>query len=354
MKRRGVVWVLIALAALAGAAAESRDALAQTPAPSIVGGPFVESLPSHDSDGDGVNDTYGQTDMIKVAYHLSEAVCGGDSALTLAFQTVGSPPEFRRAEYAGCAGAYGDVPAKIRFEYAVTAGDMDGDGFGVAANSLYLKPYEGDGMNIANPAFSAGPPHKIDGGLDDAAPPRLDGAPGVANYPRNGSAFLEGESIEVRMVFTEDVIVDNAGGNPTVELRLGKQENPGAEIVKAEYAKLGDEPSRHMVFSYAVQSGDENDDGIIWARAGSLVVPPGSSIRDAAGNDARVDWTASGGAEFGVSGTPTPTPPCDAWFLDEFLDASCDYARGLEVALAVTLIMMIIGGVIALVRLWVT
>lgn len=341
-------WLLIALAALVCIAAESRVVLAQAPtptavastavAPYIIGGPFVVSLPSHDSDGDGVNDAYGPTDVIEVAYHLSEISCGGDSALTFVFQTGGGQPEFRRAEYGGCGGAYDDVPDRIIFKHAVTAGDMDGDGFGIAANSLYLKPYEGDGTTIANPAFSAGPLHKVDGDSRDVAPPRLIGAPSVANYPRDGNAFREGESVEVRMVFTEDVIVDAAGGNPTVDLRLGKLENAGAEVVKAEYTDLGIERSRHLVFSYEVQAGDKNDDGIIWVQAGSITVPPGSSISDLAGNRASVVWKTSSGSEFGIDGV-SPMP-CAALILDELTSLSCDIARSLETGVVAGLIVV--------------
>ena len=340
MKRRRVALLLIALTALwALGEANPRAARAQTPSPTpapyIVDGPFVESQPSHDADGDGVNDTYGPTDVIRVEYHLSEIVCGDDSALTFAFQTGDAPPEFRQSEYGGCGGPY---PARIYFEHTVTAGDVDGDGFGIAANSLYLKPYEGDGVPVANAAFSAGPTRKVNGNLPDSTPPRLWSAPRIANLPSDGEVFRRGEYIVVEASFSEDVVVDDSGGNPTIGIEIGGKTvladyrehvavgngvgiETGEKVVLAD-GRNPDPPSRSLFFIYEVRADDKDEDGVIWVPGESMTVPPGSSIEDLRGiHAADYKSAVSSGSEFKIDGglpptvapstpaPPTPAPP---------------------------------------------
>ena len=271
-------------------------------APYIVGGPFILSQPDIDADGDGVNDTYGPTGVIEVEYHLSELVCGINSAVTFMFQTGDGPSELRRSEYGGCGGAY-DSP-RISFKHRVAAGDVDSDGFGIVANSLYLDPHGGggggDGVTIDNPYFSAGPLHAVDGNRSDVTAPRMRNMLPTST-PRDGSVFRKGEFVEIRVNFTEDVIVNAASGNPALELGFGN----------AEYTNLGNpEPSRYLIFSYEVRAGDKANE--VDVTANSLVVPSGSSITDVAGNRLNVDdlggwgWTYHVGVDGGDSPDPAP------------------------------------------------
>ena len=136
---------------------------------------------------------------------------------------------------------------------------------------------------------------------NDVTPPRLAGAaPRVVNDPLNGDAFGRGEDILTEMVFLEDVLVRTGGGPPTLELELGL----GGETRTARYSEEWSGGNR-LTFIYTVRAGDLYE-GTVWARAGSLVVPTGSSITDAAGNDADLSrWNVSAGRQLKMDGGPS-------------------------------------------------
>ena len=125
-------------------------------------------------------------------------------------------------------------------------------------------------------------------------------APRVVNDPLNGDAFGRGEDILTEMVFLEDVLVRTGGGPPTLELELGE----GGETRTARYSEEWSGGNR-LTFIYTVRAGDLYE-GTVWVRAGSLVVPTGSSITDAAGNDADLSrWNVSAGRQLKMDGGPS-------------------------------------------------
>ena len=136
---------------------------------------------------------------------------------------------------------------------------------------------------------------------NDVTPPRLAGAaPRVVNDPLNGDTFGRGEGILTEMVFLEDVLVRTEGGPPTLELELGL----GGETRTARYSEEWSGGNR-LTFIYTVRAGDLYE-GTVWVRAGSLVVPTGSSITDAAGNDADLSrWNTSAGRQLKIDGGPS-------------------------------------------------
>ena len=135
---------------------------------------------------------------------------------------------------------------------------------------------------------------------NDVTPPRLAGAaPSIVNDPLNGDTFGRGEDILTEMVFLEDVFVGTGGGPPTLELELGL----GGDTRTARYSEEWSGGNR-LIFIYTVRAGDLYE-GTVWVRAGSLVVPTGSSITDAAGNDADLSrWNVSSGTQLKMDGGP--------------------------------------------------
>ena len=162
----------------------------------------------------------------------------------------------------------------------------------------------------------------------DSTPPRRDVAPtpllptlSSFNWEDDryyGGTFYRGELLEAWVLFGEDVVVDTGGGNPTIELifhgEVDEVDKDG-KVVTAEYRSFGNESSRRLSFFYEIQAGDKTH-GTNFVLMDSLVIPSGSSIKDAAGNSVpspigRVSSTYQG-MVFKVDGTispsPTPTP----------------------------------------------
>ena len=107
--------------------------------PTIVGGPtFVawEHGPSVESDGDGRDDTYGPSDIVKIAVSFSEQVCGF-GVLKLVLRSGDGSAVSRNAKYCGCG------PSSVSFCYRVKRGDQDSDGLAIPANAILLKTYDG-------------------------------------------------------------------------------------------------------------------------------------------------------------------------------------------------------------------
>ena len=286
-----VAFLLLVVMALisAGGAGLVNPAHAQDPAPvpRLVSGPTIVSEPGVDSDGDGRNDTYGPSDIIEFRVGFSEQVCGW-GMLSLTFQTGTGPSTVKNAEYGGCG------PDAVFFEYQVGPGDTDLDGVSVAANSISLRTYDEVVPDAAHDAVPSNPDHKVNGSLPDTTPPSIGGgAPRISNSPSSGDTYTRGEDIQVEAGFTDPVVVNTSGGLPTIELEIG------GETRRAQYdASESDGP--RLVFAYTVQAEDRDDDGEVWVVADSLVVPSGSSIKDAAGNLANLSWKVSSGGLFKV------------------------------------------------------
>ena len=76
----------------------------------------------------------------------------------------------------------------------------------------------------------------------------------VTSAPVQGDVYLLGEVIELALTFNLAVMVDIAGGTPSIELDVGGVRR------QAHYVRGGG--TRQLVFAYAVQSTDSDGDGI--------------------------------------------------------------------------------------------
>ena len=189
-------------------------------------------------------DTYeaGETIEVRVVFDRAVTVTGSPQvALTIGTQT----------RYATLSG-WGSH--SLYFKYAVREADRDEDGVGIAANALLLN---GGAITNADGTADADLTHepvaetdgKVNGSL--ITPPS---AWGIAfdSSPALGTTYELGETIEVRVEFDRAVQVT---GSPQVALTIG------TETRQAAYALSWRDP-RYAHFSYAVQEGDRDEDGI--------------------------------------------------------------------------------------------
>src|SRR5438105_4491722 len=98
--------------------------------------------------------------------------------------------------------------------------------------------------------------------------------------PANGS-YRAGQNLDFTANFSENVTVNTGGGTPTIGLTIG------ATARNAAY--VSGSGSSSLLFRYTVQAGDNDSDGIVSA---SPIVLNGGTIKDIAGNDANLTFTA--------------------------------------------------------------
>lgn len=279
-----------------------RQGAKQVNLPKIVSGPtFVASAhgPSVDSDGDGRKDTYGPSDIVEIAAVFSKQVCGF-GVLKLVLRTGGGPTVSRNAKYCGCG------PSTVSFCYRVKSGDRDGDGLAIPANAILLKTYNGIVPDSRHPPVRSRPLSRVDGDLPDITRPSLLGAPGISGNPSHGTTFRRGEKIRITARFTEYVTVDSSGRWPTIGLKIGDTLRHAVYVSdrpdQARNTMNFLEESHLVHFEYSVRKGDRDRDGTVWVPANTLSIPPESSIRDLAGNDASVRWSVSSGRDVYIDG----------------------------------------------------
>lgn len=122
--------------------------------------------------------------------------------------------------------------------------------------------------------------------------------------PANGT-YIEGDVLNFDVHFAENVAVNTTGGTPTISLQIGSQ------TVNAVY--IGGSTTSTLTFSYTIVAGDMDMDGIT---VGTLQLN-GSTIRDAAGNNANLTLNSVGSTSavlvntarpsVTISGTPSAT-----------------------------------------------
>ena len=216
----------------------------------------------------GTDRTYGLGDAIEVTVEFSDAVhVIGDPVLRLRVGANSRPAAF----------ASGSGTRELAFRYTVQDGDLDDDGISIAADALTGGGIEDADGNQAARSFQAlGPQsaHRVDG----AAPPRtgVDAVAITSDAGADGTYGL-GDRLEVTVTFSDDVHVT---GVPVVTLSIG------ANTRQAAFASGSGTPE--LTFSYAVQEGDLDEDGISIA-ADALV---GGAIADADGNAAEREFAA--------------------------------------------------------------
>ena len=171
----------------------------------------------------------------------------------------------------------------LRFEYTVQRGDYDADGVSVelvdgespffldgAAIRAVADDQAADLIADGAATVPAGVQHKVDGRPAQAV------AASISSSPASGSTYGVGETITVRLAMNDDVLVT---GRPHVLL------NVGAARRQAVYSGPIGSATDVLEFSYAVQVGDFDADGVALCASGpgcGQIALDGGTIRAAA------------------------------------------------------------------------
>ena len=222
----------------------------------------------------GEDRTYAIGDAIGILLWVGGALYVEGSPLPQLAVQVGD--QERLAPYSGSTGKAG-FRYTLPFEYTVQEGDADADGVSIEANALRVNGAWVATQSELELAPEHGPlsfewwegTHLVDG-----VRPVVSGGPEIISTPRQGQTYGAGEVIKVKLSFSEPVTVT---GTPQLELTVGGT---------ARTAKYdgGDSEDRGVVFHYAVQFPDSDEDGVSIAADGLEL--NGGTISDAAGNAA--------------------------------------------------------------------
>ena len=223
------------------------------------------------------------------AYTVAE---GGDATATLTLKTAAGMPK-PRAAYAvtvfttNHTAVAGDDYTAVSGELTVRPGDWTGDGAAFAASVPATVGTVDDSILEGDERFRlqvSGKDDQAPLGLECPAGLRDLGGAGrcataividddetlsvtgvtVSSTPAAGTTYLGGEAIEFTATFTASVTVTGA---PTFAFTLGEAER------QAAYASGSD--TAELVFSYTVQAGEIDTDGISWS-ANALALDGGT------------------------------------------------------------------------------
>ncbi|MBS0043442.1 DUF4347 domain-containing protein, partial [Shewanella sp. M16] len=227
------------------------------------------------------NATYGEGQNLDFTVNTSEAITVGDTpriALTLGASTV-------YASYLSGTGS-----SALTFRYTVQSGDLDTDGIAIAgsieANGGTLK--ESSGNSLSSTLNAVGSTSSV---LVDAIAPTVSSVAVPA-----GDTYVVGETLSFTVSSTENVTVNTVGGTPRIVLTIGGI---------TRYAPyISGSGTSNLVFSYTVQSGDNDTDGIGLA---SSVDANGGTLLDGAGNNLALTLNSVGSTTAILVDTATPT-----------------------------------------------
>lgn len=212
------------------------------------------------------NRTYKTGDNVDFRFTFSEPVVVNTAFGTPRVQlTVGNNTVF--ATYLSGSGS-----STLIFRYTVQPGHLDTDGI-VMASPIQLNggTIKNNAGNDAGLNFTVWP---MPGVLVDGVAPTISqvGKPANGTYPAN-------KRLDFRIFFDEPVNV--SGGTPSLLIRVGNQ------LHEARY--LWGSGGNYLVFGYRLQSGEVDNDGI---EVLNVILLNGATIRDSAGNDASLSFTA--------------------------------------------------------------
>lgn len=202
---------------------------------------------------------YGIGDDIGFELGFNKAIAVSGTP-TLSFR---AGTDTKQAAYARAEGS------NVHFTYRVAEGDSAPSGLSVDADSVSLP----DGATVRSSGVDAALAHAA---VTASADQAIDGVrPTVTGLQMQGEpkAYSTGDSITVAATFSENVSV---AGAPTLTLQVGDQ---------ARTAAYTGHDGAAVSFAYTVQSNDADENGVS-VNAGSIAIPEGGHIRDAAGNDA--------------------------------------------------------------------
>jgi len=230
--------------------------------------PTVTNVTSSTIDG-----TYKVGDIVTVTVTFSEVVnVSGTPQLTLETGTTD-----RTIDYNG----FGDGTTTLSFGYTVQAGDLSSDLDYVGTSSLTAGTSIQDA--VGNNATLTLPSPGAAGSLGANKALVIDGVvptvTGVSATTANGT-YKEGDLVEVTVTFSEAVTVL---GSPELTLETGTTDRA------VDY--FSGTGTTVLTFNYTVQAGDESAD---LDYVGTTSLTAGSSLQDAAGNDATLTLATPG------------------------------------------------------------
>ena len=276
---------------------------------SLASPPGVTHLYFGDSPARG--NTYERGETVRVGVHFDKVVkVTGRPQVEL---TIGA-----ETRYATLSTRWGD-DRYVDFSYVVQEGDRDEDGIGIPANALILNGGSitaADGTTDADLTHAAVGPERdrmVDGS-GDVTPPRV-AAIYIDSSPARGDTYELGETVEVVVTFDGGV---EATGDPRVALTIGTQ---------TRHATSSGWGSNSLHFSYTVQEGDRDEDGIsipantLVLSGGTITAPDGTTPADLT----HAAVAADGGSK--VNGSLV-APPRVRDISFNYLGRSHIYARG--------------------------
>lgn len=171
----------------------------------------------------------------------------------------------------------GSGSSALQFRYTVQTGDLDTDGIvpgaNVTANGGTIRDAGGNDATLTLNSVGS-----TTGVLVDAVAPTV----ASVSVPGNGT-YVAGQNLDFTVNFSENVVVNTAGGTPYLSLTL----NTGG-VVQASY--LSGSSSSSLVFRYSVGSGTQDSDGVT---VGALSLN-GGTIRDGVSNGATLTLNSVG------------------------------------------------------------
>ena len=169
----------------------------------------------------------------------------------------------------------GSGSTALVFRYVVQTGEVDADGIVVnqpEANGATIRDAAGNDAILTLGTF---PP--TSGVLVDGVFPFV-----TSVTPPVAATYVAGQTLSIMVAFNEAVVVDTGISTPTLALTIG------GTTVNATY--VSGSGSNVLVFSYTVQDGDLDTDGIA---LGALSASPGT-ITDAVGQTANLSLAGVG------------------------------------------------------------
>ena len=250
----------------------------------VDGRPYVQSAQVTSSPPDGWQ-AYRANQIIEVSMTFdTDVVVEGEVTvdLYLGLDNYNWDEATRQASY-----LRGSSTDTLVFGYTVRPGDMDPKGIGlIMGNGDTGGGFDGDGTikakgtDVERNPWYLGTGHQPDHRVD-TEPPTVSSI-SFTSSPTNGETYSAGETISVKVVFSEDV---TPSGDLSMEVDVGGV---------TRQATLRPVPERafddSLVFDYTVQEGDADTDGI-GIGANSLKLN-GGSIYDIAGNSAGLSHDA--------------------------------------------------------------
>ena len=169
----------------------------------------------------------------------------------------------------------------MSFNYTVAKGDLDSDGVGIPANALSLnggtlRDAAGNDAVITHEALADSPSHVIDG-----VPPEITSIE-IISDPGEDDTYAAGDTIKLNITFSERLEIDF--GSPRLRLDIGGKTRMAYRVRRNVLDIQAGETGYIMAYSYTVQDGDNDEDGI------SIPANPvhrlWAYVKDINGNDA--------------------------------------------------------------------